>query len=334
MIVNSYANINATSGYYKEHNKYSKFKNDRVILIEFRALQHLNDILQDSLTSTEKSEINNGYKLLLLNCSTEADYTFNKLKNFVNLNENHVKVLSASPDIIHDELYIHFEKLSQTTLDINPVSSLLKNPSKLYVNFNFKIRPHRLATILSLNKYNLLDLGYNSFYCKTNDWEYQLSNTKNYFNIDTSFPTSKLPLVLDSFDTNKNAAHIKFSQIEKYMSDSLISLVTETNYFNNEPRFLTEKTFKPIAFKQPFILVTVPKTLEFLKSLGYKTFHGIIDESYDNELDDEKRLEMIMSELKRLSQLTVNELNDFKINCLNIVNHNFELFKNKKLFIH
>lgn len=334
MIVNSYANPTALSGYYKDHNKFSKFKHNKVILIEFRALEQLNEILERSLTNEERNQINNGNLLLLLNCSTEAYPSFNYLKNTVNLNTDYVKVLSASPDIVHDELYVHFERLTQTTLDIDPISPLANNPSKLYINFNFKTRPHRLATLVLLKKNSLLELGYNSFYCEKNEWDKHFTTAQNYFDLDSNFPINILPMKIDQIDKNKNSAHIKFSQIEKYVSDSLISLVTETNYLSNEPRFLTEKTFKPIALKQPFILITVPKTLEFLRNLGYKTFHGIINENYDTELDDKKRLTMIMEELVRLSNLNTRELNEFKIKCLEIVNYNFELFKNRKTFIH
>lgn len=334
MIVNSYAHHTASSGYYKEHNKLSKFKQNQVIIIEFRNLQQLNDLIQNSLTQSEKTDINAGKKLLLLNCSTEANYKFNTLKDIVNLNKDHVKVLSASPDIVSDELYIHFERLTQTTLDIVPVSPLNVLTSKLYINFNLKTRPHRLATIALLKQHNLFELGYNSLYCMQEEWDYHLSITKKHFDISDDFKLDSLPIELDKINTKSNPAHIKFSNIQKFVTNSLLSLVTETNYFNSEPRFLTEKTFKPIALKQPFILVTVPRTLEFLRSLGYKTFDGIIDESYDQEFDDKKRLNLIIKELKRISELSDNDLQLFKSKCLSIVNYNYDLFKNKKTFIH
>jgi hypothetical protein len=73
-------------------------------------------------------------------------------------------------------------------------------------------------------------------------------------------------------------------------ADSVFYVPTETVYFGRRWH-LTEKTFKPIALEMPFILVAPAGSLEYLRSYGFKTFNGIIDESYDEETDDIKRLE-------------------------------------------
>ena len=76
--------------------------------------------------------------------------------------------------------------------------------------------------------------------------------------------------------------------------------------------FFSEKVFKPIAFKHPFILIAPPGSLSALKSLGYKTFSGLINESYDQERDDDvKRLIAILEETKRLDLLKGQELTDW-----------------------
>lgn len=123
-------------------------------------------------------------------------------------------------------------------------------------------------------------------------------------------------------------------RLANYYHKALFSVVTDTFFFNTEPRFITEKTMKPVAFKHPFILVAPPNSLDELKKIGYKTFHPYIDESYDREYDDNKRMLMILNEIKRLSDIQDSDLDDFKTNLLPIVNHNFDLLYNRTKFIY
>lgn len=64
--------------------------------------------------------------------------------------------------------------------------------------------------------------------------------------------------------------------------------------------FISEKTFKPFAFRHPFMTYGTPYTLQFLREFGFETFEHVIDESYDSIYDDQKRLTAIGAELARL----------------------------------
>ena len=50
--------------------------------------------------------------------------------------------------------------------------------------------------------------------------------------------------------------------------------------------FITEKTYRNIKYKKPFILMGNQYLLQVLLKLGYKTFHPLIDESYDRDRRD------------------------------------------------
>ena len=130
--------------------------------------------------------------------------------------------------------------------------------------------------------------------------------------------------------------HEKINHVDtvKLYEDSYFSIVTETNFFGHTGRFLSEKTFKPMLYKHPFILLCDPYSLPLLKQIGYKTFHPYIDESYDNEPNDVKRLKMILNEVNRLCNLTELELFEFidKVKEITIYNHN--LLINKPNFSH
>lgn len=78
-----------------------------------------------------------------------------------------------------------------------------------------------------------------------------------------------------------------------------ISVVLETVF--DQRIHLTEKTLRPIACGHPFILAAGPGSLKLLEHYGFKTFSPWINESYDLESDPDKRLQMIVDEMHRLS---------------------------------
>ena len=74
------------------------------------------------------------------------------------------------------------------------------------------------------------------------------------------------------------------------------NLIVETNINHVFGEFhLTEKTIKPIMVGMPFVLMASPGYLERLKSLGFKTFESVWDESYDKIEKFEDRLQAIMN---------------------------------------
>lgn len=76
--------------------------------------------------------------------------------------------------------------------------------------------------------------------------------------------------------------------------NSAISYVCETYDIDkaNFPFLVTEKTYRPIINKQPFVMQGSPGQLNTIKSLGFETFSSIIDESYNEyELLDYSHVE-------------------------------------------
>lgn len=137
-----------------------------------------------------------------------------------------------------------------------------------------------------------------------------------------------LPWVVDVENFKKN--HWDTNNIN-FAYDNLIFIPTETlvkGDMNN--LFLTEKTFKPISLKMPFIIIGQPGTLGRLKELGYRTFDSIWDESYDQVLDPVARMLKICDLVETLSKLSTEELKTKIINALDIVEHNFNLLKSRR----
>jgi hypothetical protein len=69
----------------------------------------------------------------------------------------------------------------------------------------------------------------------------------------------------------------------EWYDSTCFSLVSETciESIDNCPVFITEKTFKPIAFQHPFMIFGNAGTLKHLKKLGFETYENLFDESYD-----------------------------------------------------
>lgn len=89
-------------------------------------------------------------------------------------------------------------------------------------------------------------------------------------------------------------------------ADSLLYLVTET-VATGRRHHLTEKTFKPIALGMPFVLVATAGSLKYLRSYGFRTFGHLWDESYDDVLDDNQRVQKIGQLLAELDCLSVDQ---------------------------
>jgi hypothetical protein len=66
--------------------------------------------------------------------------------------------------------------------------------------------------------------------------------------------------------------------------------------------FVTEKTFKPIAFQHPFIVCGMTGTLKFLHENGFETYENLFDESYDTIELFEDRLDLIYNNIENFNQ--------------------------------
>lgn len=71
--------------------------------------------------------------------------------------------------------------------------------------------------------------------------------------------------------------------------------------------FPTEKTYKAILTGHPFIILSAPGYLQHLRQMGFQTFDPMIDESYDQEPDLGRRIQMISNEVQRLCSLDLDQ---------------------------
>lgn len=118
-----------------------------------------------------------------------------------------------------------------------------------------------------------------------------------------------------------------FPQDDQPNSDAFWHVVTETVFYYDKLH-LTEKIFKPIVSKQPFMLLAAPGNLAYLRSYGFKTFDGIIDESYDQIQDNDARINAVVKQLAWYCGLSADEKRDIQTKLEPIIEHNFNWFYN------
>jgi hypothetical protein len=82
-------------------------------------------------------------------------------------------------------------------------------------------------------------------------------------------------------------------------NDTYFSVVAETDH-DNTLSFFSEKTAKPLIARRLFVAFTGYKFLHNLRQYGFQTFSDVIDESYDLEINDEKRYTMAFEQVRYL----------------------------------
>lgn len=107
--------------------------------------------------------------------------------------------------------------------------------------------------------------------------------------------------------------------------DCAIDIVLET-LFDDQRWHLTEKTLRPIACGKPFILAATKGSLEYLRGYGFKTFDGIMDESYDQIIDPLDRLNAIINLMGDIKKLSDRQRKNMFIEMNQIAKHNQNLF--------
>lgn len=192
-------------------------------------------------------------------------------------------------------------------------------------------RTPRLHLIDSLLKEDLIKHSYYSFYIS----DKEALSLDNYPNIRKNHSIFPLILNLEGLTGRRQGVDLTEDDI-KYFKNSYFSVVPETKYYYTYPDeitvFPTEKIYKCLSLKHPFIIAGRPKSLHNLRELGYKTFHPYIDESYDSIEDNDERMSAMVSEIKRLCSFTNEQWLEWQSNVKPIVDHNYNVFANPTRF--
>lgn len=300
-------------------------------------------------------------KLLHENCGETFDENFAKdLAAVVNghgINPSQIYVLVM--DSVHKQFLE--EKLSELNVsginieDYNFLLDRIEIPKgktetfKLFSALSRNYRAWRLYLYATLAEQKLLDNFIYSFYnihpyegtefsfrTMTSDLENlnfdYLSNTVTSWMQGIPYKLSSTDNVLNKWGdvTYSSILGSKFHLLIETHYDPLQWTSQKTYRRSFAPSSITEKTYKPIACRRPFIVFSTPYFLDDLRKLGFKTFHPYIDESYDTEVDNKIRLKKIVSEIERISKLTESEQTDLLNNLSGVLEHNLKILKSSK----
>ena len=232
---------------------------------------------------------------------------------------------------------------------VPPDHSLDPHREKKFMFLNRGARPHRIIALSELYNRNLLQKCCLSFYdnsiCKPAVTELAPRLAPSVIaNHDNVFSTM-LPVELTLTPDYYNMYHLTDEDITLHQN-TLFSLISETLFCSNLDKFsdasddflrnamcfpcdfLTEKTWRTIKNKHPFIILGTVNSIKTLRDLGYKSFSPYIDESYDQIQDDEERLLAVINEVERLCNMSDEDTKIWLENVHQITKYNFEFFTN------
>jgi len=88
--------------------------------------------------------------------------------------------------------------------------------------------------------------------------------------------------------------------------------------------YLTEKTYKAIIMKRPFIIVGAPGSINQLHQLGFKTFGRFWDEGYDNITDPNCRLFATLKIVKDVCSMSIDQVKELCYSMQEILEYNVD----------
>ena len=245
--------------------------------------------------------------------------------------ENITPYFNSSNIFVNDkwlnEFYLYQVKADMLTpkfmIDARP------KPNKRFSFFNRRYEPIRFAFVAELVASGLID----SFNYTFNDHLGGFSGYKiSHDDIISDIPTHLLPqreklinwITGLPYTIPDNINNLYSKDLDELYHKSSMSIVHETHPIN-DLSVITEKTYKGMYFKKPFIILSQPGALELLRKSGYKTFSPLIDESYDLIEDYTQRTSVILQEINRLNSMPTDEFDELMNKCKEITEHNYKI---------
>jgi hypothetical protein len=192
-------------------------------------------------------------------------------------------------------------KLSSFSQNVN---YKIQNPYQLktYACLNKRIRPHRVWFYYYLYNSGLLNDGLVSM----NEFDKHWYNWEGKFFEDGQLDecSSILPLLVYDTPNNTLDDNIYINRFpEQVVKDTFFTVVSEAHCGDyDQTMFLSEKTFKVIGCRHPFLIMGNKDSMNMMRKIGYKTFDGFIDEGFDT-LPTHERLNYIIDSIRKVTMI-------------------------------
>ena len=212
---------------------------------------------------------------------------------------------------------------------------------KKYITFNRLTggaRAYRSFLIAELAQNNLLDQGYVSYSDVCPEHGHYESHilaahsergvAADYI-IRARYALDRItyPLRIDNAGAIPNGSQT-LGPIPELMT-SFLHVVTETCYWDDKTH-LTEKIFKPIVARQPFVLLGCANNLKYLRNYGFKTFDAWWDESYDSITDPILRLQAVVKIINDICAMSNEDLTAMLHAMQHVLDYNYNRFYSKE----
>lgn len=216
----------------------------------------------------------NNIKLIVTVCSYPSDY-YNEQKQYFN-----------DIEIVHWPTYwLNWTMMCSNHLDFNKTYYDFKYP---YICLNNKNHVHRCMLVDELTGQEILDQGVVTW----NKFPMREHNPYPFKYYDDN-----IRLLSDDFETKLDSFLIP----EEY-HESFLHVIGEAT---TTVTCISEKTWLPILFKKPFIVMADQYFHKKLVDLGFELYDEIIDYSFDSEPDMLKRAEAIAYNVKRITRQNI-----------------------------
>jgi hypothetical protein len=208
---------------------------------------------------------------------------------------------------------------------------------KHYITFNRLTSNERMYRSLFVNELHtrgILDRGHVSFSVDCPDGGHfadSLRQGASKYNLDLALVESTVSnlTTLGELRIDHHGEHIPNQSMllspMPALMESFLFVVTETCFWQTKTH-LTEKIFKPIVLRMPFVLLGCAHNLRYLHSYGFKTFGDFWDESYDHILDPVKRLQAVTNIVQDVCNQSPRELRQMLLAMSPILEHNYQRF--------
>jgi len=269
--------------------------------------------------------------------------------------KNRITIKTANMLEHHAEYVIN--KQPEYWYEINSIQTWLQGknltitytPTKHFVNFISRSNWYRLWVATILDKY-CKDKTIQTYHYDPNKQNY---NANGYIGLDDLIKY-KCDIVADAaefIETCPRTLDIEFLQdlnnckdsiyqhensyypiqhpsnlnLLQYYNDIFVDIVCEPNISGN-CFLVTEKLWRCIVARRPFVVVSNADYLKNLRRLGFKTFSPWWSEEYDM-YGSQHRIKKIEKLIFDLSRLTLNELECILKEMNEVLDHNFNTFK-------
>lgn len=241
--------------------------------------------------------------------------------NFYHLNEDYFSYLYAQSWAQTEPLYWHGEPREK----VMTVLTRVHKDWRAYFSSWFWHRSHNQHCYFS---YNMVDYDKNMLQSDDmSPWGIMMADHPELQMQIHEF-LAQCPFVADQLDNTENNRQIH--RVDQHFTNSYWNLVLETtmDMAHQLPGvFITEKTWKPIANAQPFIILGNAHSLTYLRDQGYRTFCEIgIDESYDDIVDSADRMRAVCALVDDIFNWSPNTHLEVMHNAREIVEHNQRIF--------